>query len=156
MISTFQIRSWQTVDPVFRSMRSYLMVTLAFLFIQRKNDFLKRLGIVTYFYFIFKGKTKYERKTLNVTPKKKEEKSSGRKIFFWKKKFGEWVLGGSQGSEVCRFFLEKKEMEQKKKKKGKKNQFLKGFKNERKAGRGWSREKKTVARRGRKHAALTA
>ena len=27
---------------------------------------------------------------------------------------------------------------------------------ERKAGRGWSREKKTVARRGRKHAALTA
>ena len=153
MISTFQIRSWQTVDPIFRSMRSYLMVTLAFLFIQRKNDFLKRLGIVTYFYFIFKGKTKYERKTLNVTPKKKEEKSSGRKIFFWKKKI--WRVWAARGVRSAVFFWRRKKWS-KKKKKGKKNQFLKGFKNERKAGRGWSREKKTVARRGRKHAALTA
>ena len=48
-------------------MRSHSMTRFVFYLFGEKYDFYKRLGIVTYFYFIFKGKQN-KKKNLNVTP----------------------------------------------------------------------------------------
>ena len=62
------------VDPSFRSIRFYSMARLAF-YLFGENliffFFLKRLGVATYFYFIFKGKNKIRNKTLKYDSWKK-------------------------------------------------------------------------------------
>ena len=62
---------WTAVDPAFCLMRSHSMVKLAFLFIWRKFDFLKRLGVATSFCFIFLRKKQNKKKK---NPKCAEEK----------------------------------------------------------------------------------
>ena len=51
-------------------MHSHSMVKLTSYLFDEKYDFLKILGVSTYFSFIFKGK-KIRKKTLSVTPKGK-------------------------------------------------------------------------------------
>ena len=57
------------VDPAFRSTRSYSMAKLIFFYLFGENFiFRKRLGVATYFCFIFLRENKIRKKTLSVTP----------------------------------------------------------------------------------------